>query len=91
VTQNAGGQAPASSLLLTKEGPRAGASRERVAEVAVPVYNEEKVLASLRLDLFFHIPGIADNSRMLGEVVSICPTPQLLCSERPHDTVLASS
>ena len=42
---NAGGQAPASSLLLTKECPRACASRERVVEVAVPVYNEEKVLA----------------------------------------------
>jgi glycosyltransferase involved in cell wall biosynthesis len=45
MTRNPGGQAPASSLLLTKESPRAGASRERVVEVAVPVYNEEKVLA----------------------------------------------
>ena len=42
---NAGGQAPASSLVLTEDGPRAGASRERLVEVAVPVYNEEKILA----------------------------------------------
>ena len=45
MTRNAGGQARANSLLLTKEGPRAGASRDRLVEVAVPVYNEEKVLA----------------------------------------------
>jgi glycosyltransferase involved in cell wall biosynthesis len=45
MTCDAGGQAPASSLLLTKEGPRAWASRERLVEVAVPVYNEEKILA----------------------------------------------
>src|ERR1700677_59113 len=45
MTRNAGGQARANSLLLPKEGPRAGASRDRLVEVAVPVYNEEKVLA----------------------------------------------
>ena len=45
MTYNAGGQAPASSLVLTEDGPRAGASRERLVEVAVPVYNEEKILA----------------------------------------------
>src|SRR5580658_4608245 len=45
VTYHAGDGAPASSLLLTKEGPRAGASRERLVEVVVPVYNEEKILA----------------------------------------------
>src|SRR5580700_990509 len=45
MTRNAGGQARASSLLLAKEGLRAGASRDRLVEVAVPVYNEEKVLA----------------------------------------------
>ena len=45
MTYHAGDGAPASSLLLTKEGPRAGASRERLVEVVVPVYNEEKILA----------------------------------------------
>jgi glycosyltransferase involved in cell wall biosynthesis len=45
MTYKAGGQAPASSLLLTKEAPHASASRERLVEVAVPVYNEEKILA----------------------------------------------
>ena len=45
MTYNAGGQAPASSLLLTKEEPHVSASRERLVEVVVPVYNEEKVLA----------------------------------------------
>ena len=49
MTHNAGGQAQASSLLLAKGGPRAGASRERRVDVVVPVYNEEKILArSLR-------------------------------------------
>jgi glycosyltransferase involved in cell wall biosynthesis len=45
MTHNAGGQAPVSSLLLTKDAPHAGASDERLIEVAVPVYNEEKILA----------------------------------------------
>ena len=45
MTYDAGGQTPASSLLLTKDGPRACAPRERLVEVAVPVYNEEKILA----------------------------------------------
>jgi glycosyltransferase involved in cell wall biosynthesis len=45
MTCDAGGQAPASSLLLTKETPHVSASRERLVEVAVPVYNEEKILA----------------------------------------------
>jgi glycosyltransferase involved in cell wall biosynthesis len=45
MTYDAGAQAPASSLLLTKEAPHVSASRERLVEVAVPVYNEEKILA----------------------------------------------
>ncbi len=45
MTYDAGGQAPASSLLLSKDAPRAGATDERLIEVAVPVYNEEKILA----------------------------------------------
>ncbi len=45
MTYDAGGQAPASSLLLSKDAPHAGATDERLIEVAVPVYNEEKILA----------------------------------------------
>jgi glycosyltransferase involved in cell wall biosynthesis len=87
MTYNAG-QAPASSLLLTKEGPRAGASRERLVEVAVPVYNEEKILArSVRqlhsyltdnLPLRFVIT-IADNASTDGTSA----TAQRLCAELP--------
>ena len=47
MTYDPGGQAAASSL-LTKDGPRSAApaaSPERLVEVAVPVYNEEKILA----------------------------------------------
>ena len=50
MTDDPGGEAAASSLLLTNDGqPQAGA-RERLGEVTVPVYNEEKVLEqSVRL------------------------------------------
>jgi glycosyltransferase involved in cell wall biosynthesis len=50
MTDDPGGEAVASSLLLTNDGqPQAGA-RERLVEVTVPVYNEEKVLEqSVRL------------------------------------------
>jgi glycosyltransferase involved in cell wall biosynthesis len=50
MTDDPGGEAAASSLLLTNDGqPQAGA-RERLVEVTVPVYNEEKVLEqSVRL------------------------------------------
>lgn len=50
MTDDPGGEAAASSLLLTDDGqPQAGA-RERLVEVTVPVYNEEKVLEqSVRL------------------------------------------
>ena len=42
-----GGDGPASSLLLTRDGQQAAAPapRGRLVEVTVPVYNEEKVLA----------------------------------------------
>ncbi|MGB6583161.1 MAG: dolichyl-phosphate beta-glucosyltransferase [Streptosporangiaceae bacterium] len=50
MTDDPGGEAAVSSLLLTNDGqPHAGA-RERLVEVTVPVYNEEKVLEqSVRL------------------------------------------
>jgi glycosyltransferase involved in cell wall biosynthesis len=88
MTYNAGGQAPASSLLLTKEGPRAGASRERLVEIAVPVYNEEKILARSVRQLhsyltdnlpFRFVITIADNASTDGTH----PTAQQLCAELP--------
>ena len=88
MTYNAGGQAPASSLLLTKNGLRAGASRERLVEIAVPVYNEEKILAhsvrQLHSYLTDNIPfrfviTIADNASTDGTH----PTAQQLCAELP--------
>jgi glycosyltransferase involved in cell wall biosynthesis len=88
MTYNAGGQTPASSLLLTKEGPRAGASRERLIEIAVPVYNEEKILARSVRQLhsyltdnlpFRFVITIADNASTDGTH----PTAQQLCAELP--------
>src|SRR6202167_3107208 len=45
MTGDPGGEAAASSLLLTDEDRPAGAAREYLVEVTVPVYNEEKILA----------------------------------------------
>ena len=50
MTDDPGGEAAASSLLLTNDGQPPAGSRERLVEVTVPVYNEEKVLEqSVRL------------------------------------------
>jgi len=85
---NAGGQAPASSLVLTEDGPRAGASRERLVEVAVPVYNEEKILARSVRQLhsyltdnlpFRFVITIADNASTDGTH----PAAQQLSAELP--------
>jgi glycosyltransferase involved in cell wall biosynthesis len=88
MTYNAGGQTPASSLLLTKDGPRAGTSRERLVEIAVPVYNEEKILARSVRQLhsyltdnlpFRFVITIADNASTDGTSA----TARQLCAELP--------
>jgi glycosyltransferase involved in cell wall biosynthesis len=45
MTGDPGGEAAASSLLLTDEDRPAGTAREYLIEVTVPVYNEAKILA----------------------------------------------
>ncbi len=86
MTHNAGGQAPASSLLLSKDGPPPGASDERLVEIAVPVYNEEKILACSVRKLhsyltdnlpFSFIITIADNASTDGTFAIA----QELCAE----------
>jgi glycosyltransferase involved in cell wall biosynthesis len=88
MTDNAGGRGPASSLLLTKNGRRAGTSRGRLVEIAVPVYNEEKILARSVRQLhsyltdnlpFRFVITIADNASTDGTH----PTAQQLCAELP--------
>jgi len=88
MTYDAGGQTPASSLLLTKDGPRAGTSRERLVEIAVPVYNEEKILARSVRQLhsyltdnlpFRFVITIADNASTDGTSA----TARQLCAELP--------
>src|ERR1700721_4122442 len=85
--RTAGGQARANSLLLTKEGPRAGASRDRLVEVVVPVYNEEKILARSIRQLhsyltdnlpFRFVITIAENASTDGTFAIA----QQLCAER---------
>ena len=50
MTDDSGGEAAASSLLLTNDSQPPTGTRERLVEVTVPVYNEEKVLEqSVRL------------------------------------------
>jgi glycosyltransferase involved in cell wall biosynthesis len=50
MTDDPGGEAAASSLLLTNDDQPPAGARERLVEVTVPVYNEEKVLEqSVRL------------------------------------------
>ncbi len=50
MTDDSGGEAAASSLLLTNDSQLPAGTRERLVEVTVPVYNEEKVLEqSIRL------------------------------------------
>jgi glycosyltransferase involved in cell wall biosynthesis len=44
MTDDPGGEATATSLLLTGDGQPPAGSREHLVEVTVPVYNEEKVL-----------------------------------------------
>ncbi len=88
MTYNAAGQAPASSLLLTEDGPRAGVSRECLVEVAVPVYNEEKILARSVRQLhsyltdnlpFRFVITIAENASTDGTFAAA----QQLCAELP--------
>ena len=88
MTYNAAGQAPASSLLLTEDGPRAGVSRERLVEVAVPVYNEEKILARSVRQLHSYLTAnlpfrfvitIAENASTDGTFAAA----QQLCAELP--------
>ena len=88
MTYHAGGQGPRCSLLLTKEGPRAGASRDRLVEVAVPVYNEEKILARSVRQLhsyltdnlpFRFVITIAENASTDGTFAAA----QQLCAELP--------
>jgi len=71
MTGDPGGEAAASSLLVTGEDRPAGAARGYLVEVTVPVYNEEKVLAEsvrklhayLTANLPFHfVITIADNA-----------------------------
>jgi glycosyltransferase involved in cell wall biosynthesis len=85
---NAGGQAAASSLLLTKDGSRAGAPRERLVEIAVPVYNEEKILARSVRQLHSYLTAnlpfrfvitIAENASTDGTH----PIARQLCAELP--------
>src|ERR1700691_2182249 len=88
MTYNASGQAPASSLLLTKDGPRASASRERLVEGAVPVNNEEKSLARSVRQLYSYLTDnlpfrfvitIAENASTDGTFAAA----QQLCAELP--------
>jgi glycosyltransferase involved in cell wall biosynthesis len=75
-------------LLRTRGGLRAGASPERLVEVAVPVYNEEKILArnvrQLHSYLTANLPfrfviTVAENASTDGTFA----TAQQLCAELP--------